>query len=108
MSEKQVETVDTNIIKLSKPVQFEGKEYKELVLDVDSLTGNDIELAENQFIAQNAQIAAQTPLKDLSKGFQAILAARAAKVPVEMIKALPAKDYSKVTIVIQNFLLSGE
>jgi hypothetical protein len=106
MAEKQ--PVDVNTIVLSKTVQFEGREYKELFLDVDSLTGNDIEQAESQFIAQNPQIAAQTALKELSKGFQAILAAKATKVPVELIKALPAKDYSKITTKIQNFLLTGE
>lgn len=97
-----------NTIKLSKPIQFEGKEYTELVLDLDSITGNDIEQAENQFVAQNPQIAAQTALKELSKGFQAILAAKSAKVPVELIKSLPAKDYSKVTTKVQVFLLKED
>lgn len=95
-------------IKFSKPIKFDGKEYKELVMDTDSLTGNDIELAEGQFIAQNPEIAAQSPLKELTKGFQSILAAKSAKVPVELIQSLPAKDYSKVTMKIQTFLLGSE
>src|SRR4051812_47328859 len=110
MTEKQAIEVKekNNVVTFSKPFQFEGKEYKELVIDTDSLTGNDIELAESQFVLKNPQIAAQTALKELSKGFQAILAARAAGVPVELIKALPARDYSKVTMQIQTFLLNGE
>lgn len=100
--------MNENKITLSKPFTFEGKEYKELTLDLNSITGNDIETAEIQFIAQNPEVAAQTPLKELSKGFQAIIAAKAAKVPVELIKALPAADYSKVTMRVQVFLLKGE
>lgn len=96
------------IIKFAKPIEFEGKKYEEISLDLDSITGNDLELAENQFIAQNPEIAAQTALKELSKGYQSILAAKAAKVPVEFIKALPAREYSKVTMAVQVFLLKGE
>lgn len=111
-NKKEVKVVNMvehkNTIKLSKSIQFEGKEYKELVLDLDSLTGNDIELAESQFIAQNPQIAAQTPMKELSKGFQAIVAAKAAKVPVELIKSLSGPDYTKTTTKVQTFLLGGE
>lgn len=95
-------------IKFAKPIEFEGKTYNELTLDLDSITGNDLEMAEHQFIAQNPEIAAQTPLKELSKGFQAIVAAKAAKVPVELIKALPAREYSRITMKVQTFLLKGE
>ncbi len=102
------EKTDENVVKFAKQITFEGKEYTELHLDLPSLTGNDIELAEVQFISQNPQIAAQTPLKEMSKGFQAILAAKAAKVPVEFIKSLPASEYSKITTKVQVFLLKGE
>jgi len=100
--------VDENVIVLKRPKQFDGKEYTEIHLDLESLSGEDIELAESQFITQNPQMAATVPVKEMSKGFLAIVAAKAAKVPVEMIKSLSASDYSKITMKVQVFLLRGE
>jgi len=88
-------------ITLSKPFSYEGKEYEDLTLDIESMTGEDLEAAERLIKA-----AGDAPVvPELSKAYQAILAARAAKVPVEMIRALPARDYSKVTMAIGNFLM---
>lgn len=98
---------DKNVVKLTRPKQFDGKEVTEIVLDLDSLTGTDIELAENQFTAQNPEISASTPVKWMSNAFLAIVAAKAAKVPVELIKSLSATDYSKVTMKVQVFLIKG-
>jgi hypothetical protein len=42
---------------------------------------------------------------ELCKGFLAIVAARAAGVAPDVIRALPAREFSKVTVVAQNFLL---
>lgn len=89
------------IIKLSKPFIFEGKEYTELNLDLDSLNGNDMLSAEKEAKV----IAGPSPVPELSKPFLAVIAAKAAKVPVDMIMALPGKDFSKVTIEVQDFLL---
>lgn len=88
-------------ITLSKVVSFEGNEYKELSLDLDGLTGSDLLKAEREFVVTGG--VANVP--ELSKGFLAIVVARAAKVPIDLIHALPAKDFSRVTIEVQNFLL---
>ncbi|HOV79363.1 MAG TPA: phage tail assembly protein [Bacillota bacterium] len=88
-------------IKLSKPCAFEGKEYTELILDFDSLTGRDMISAE----AEARVIAGPAPVAELSKPFLAVMAAKAAKVPVDLIVGLPANDFSKVTMAAQDFLL---
>lgn len=88
-------------VTLSKPFTFEGKEYSEIELDLDSLTGNDLLKAEREFVATGGR--ANVP--ELSKEYLAIVVAKTAKVPVDIIHALPAKDFSKVTIEVQNFLL---
>lgn len=95
-------------IEFKKPFQFEGETHKGIALNLDGLTGADIEQAEVTFTNLNPQMAAQTPLKEMNKGFLAIIAARAAKKPIEFIKALPAAEYSKVTTKVQVFLMSGE
>jgi hypothetical protein len=44
-------------------------------------------------------------LPEASKSYQMYVAARAAKVPVELIKKLSIKDASAITIKVQSFLL---
>lgn len=95
---------DDNRFVLSRVVNFEGKEYSELNLDFDALTGNDVIQAERQLVAMN-QHNSVIPVKELSKEFLAVILAKAAKVPVELINSLSAKDFSKATVLAQNFLL---
>ncbi|GAV24810.1 hypothetical protein ciss_07430 [Carboxydothermus islandicus] len=85
----------------SKPCVFEGKEYTEIILDFESLTGQDLINASNQARA----LGDNSPVLELSKTYLAVIAAKAAKVPVDMILALPAKDFTNVTLSVQNFLL---
>lgn len=89
------------IIKLSSPYVFEGKEYTEFSLDLDKLTGGDIIAAgvEARSLGQDNLVA------ELSKSNLAAVAARAATVPVDMILGLSAKDFTGVTVAVQNFLL---
>lgn len=101
-------TSNPNVIKFKKPYNFEGDVFNEIDLNLDTLTGTDIESAEMQFMTQNPKIAMQTPLKEMSKGFQSVIAAKASKQPVEFFKQLPAADYVKVTTRVQTFLLAGE
>lgn len=88
-------------IVLSKPHVFEEKEYKELTLDCESLTGRDLIAA-----ASESRILGDVgPVPELSKTYLAVVAAKAARVPVELIQSLPAKDFTAVTLTVQNFLL---
>lgn len=107
---EKVEVMDSTakIIDLKRPAQFDGQTLKTIVLDFERLTGADIEEAEMQFTAENPQNAATTPLKEMSKAFCAIVAAKASKKPVEFIRNLGAADYAKVTTQVSVFLMSGE
>ena len=88
-------------IKLSKPITVKGAEVKELNLDFDKLTGNDIINAsrEAQLLGENIVIP------EFSKQYLAIVAAKASGVNVEDINNLPARDFTAITIAVQNFLL---
>lgn len=103
----EVALLDETYIAFNKPVSFDGQTINGISLDLENLTGEDIEKAEVQFVIGNPQIAAQTPLKEMSKGFLSILAAKASKKPVELIRKLSAPDYAKVTTKVQIFLMSG-
>ena len=88
-------------ITLKKPCLFEGKEYTELDLDLDSLTGQDLIDATNEARARGDQ----SVIIELSKLYQAIVAAKAAKVSVDMVITLGGKDFIAVTKAAQSFLL---
>lgn len=90
-----------NIIKLSKPVEWEGERVEELNLNLDDLTGLDIEAAEREWVLGGGAGMAET-----SKSYLLAVAARATGKRVEILRRLNAKDYSKITLLVQNFLLA--
>ncbi|UTW68686.1 phage tail assembly protein [Anaerobacillus sp. HL2] len=85
-----------------KPITFEDKEYTEFVLDFDGLSGKDMIAAEKETRLRGDN----PPVLELNKTFQAIVAAKAAKVPTDMVLLLPAKEFTKVTLLAQSFLLN--
>lgn len=89
------------VIKLSAPVKYEDRELSEIVLDLDSLTGDDLASAEAEM-----QLAGVVPVMvDTSKRYMMHVAAKAAGVPVELIGRLKAPDATKVTLAVQGFLM---
>ncbi|MCY9764732.1 phage tail assembly protein [Paenibacillus alvei] len=92
---------------LIKPIVFQGEEVKEIQLDLDSLTGEDIIYADRQFLLSNEMNQGIT-VKETTKEFLMFVGARAAKQPGELFYRLSAKDFSRVTLRVQNFLLVEE
>ncbi len=88
-------------IPLRKPFTYEGKEYNEIRLDLDALSGKDVIDAETEARSMGARAI----MLESSKVYQSILAAKAAGVTVDLIQALPAKEFSQVTGAVQGFLL---
>ena len=88
------------VVVLNKAFKYDGQEYTEISMDLESLTGNDMINAAKESKA----IGDTSTVPELSKTYLAVVAAKAAHVPVDMIIALPAKDFSKVTMEAQNFL----
>lgn len=86
----------------AKPFEFEGKEYKDITLDLESLTGHDISAVKREWTAAGNFSA--IPVTD--SDFCAAVAARASKLPVEFFYALPAKEYARLTQAVSNFLLA--
>lgn len=103
----QSDGTETDFV-LSRPIIFDGETIEKIKLDFDSLTGGDIEKAELQFNSENPQGATVVIMKEMSKGFCAIVAAKAAKVNVNLIRSLNARDYTKITARVMNFLLGGK
>lgn len=95
------------VYKLKKPVTFEGKEYTELTLDFESLTGRDLINAERQYV-RSAQGNELANLKEIMKEMQVYIAAFAAKCPPELILSLGLKDVAEITRLVQVFILGDE
>lgn len=87
-------------IKLSKEVEFEGKKYTTLTLNLDPLTGRDLINAEKEASAMLFR-----PATDIDKTYQVCVAAMACGVPSDLLMSLPGRDFSRITSEVQNFLL---
>lgn len=88
-------------ITFAKPHRFNGKEYTALNLDFGRLTPRNLIRA-----AKEARTLGDAlPVGQQSKAFQAAAAALAAKVPVDLILSLPAKEFTWATLEVECFLL---
>lgn len=92
--------------KLRKPVEFDGNTVMEINLDLESLTGEDILQVERQFSYGNSENQANM-IKEFSKEWQILVAAKAAKLPKEFFLRIDARDFSLITIAVQNFFVLG-
>jgi len=91
---------EKNIIKLTKSVEWEGTRIDELNLNLEALTGLDIEAAEREWV-----LGGGSGMPETSKGFLIAVAARATGVRTDVLRRLSSKDYTKITVLVQNFLL---
>ena len=91
-------------IKLKKPLKHKGEYLNELDIPLENLTGSDLIEVETQM--QKSGKFALMP--DYSKIYQIRVAARAARIPVEVLEGLSASDFTKVTSGVQNFLMGSD
>ena len=85
----------------NKPFTFEGQEYKELDLNLEGLTGDDLISVERELTATGTVVVTM----QTSQAACLLIAAKAAKVPSELIRALPLNEASKLAMAVQGFLL---
>ncbi|AJQ29021.1 phage tail assembly protein [Pelosinus fermentans] len=95
-----MENTKARVITFNKPFIFEEKEYTELNLDLEALTGKDLLEASREV----RTIGETSPVVELSKSYYAVVGAKAAKVPIDLVLALPAKEFSQLTVEVQSFL----
>lgn len=100
--EAEIKRLSTATVKLSKTVEWEGKTYTELTMDYEGLTGRDMEAIDDELAAMGVVVA--NP--NINHRYHRLLAARAAKVPSDMLRTLPLRDYQKVTTTARSFLLA--
>lgn len=90
-------------ITFEKPFTYEGETVEGVELNFDSLTGQHLLDAEREARAMGDK----SPAPELSKTYQAVIAAKASKTSTDMLIALPAKEFSRVTLAVANFFFEG-
>ena len=92
---------------LKKPILVDGVTVKELNMDLDELTADDIDMCERQARSMVTEGGALL-FPEYSKLYLSCVAAKAAGVTVHDIRSMKAHDYTQVCTRVQNFLLIGE
>lgn len=88
-------------VKLAKPIQIDGKEVKEIDLNLSSLTGRDIISADRE-----ARIQGITGLNPLfTQEGLLLVAAKASGIKDDDLLQLSAPDFMELTMIVQNFLM---
>lgn len=93
-------------VTLSKPLDVNGAPLAAVTLNLDALTGADVELA-----AREAQIAGgggPIAVLSLDPGFHLQLAACASGLDVATLRKLGARDYLAVVQAVQGFLFGTD
>ena|GEM_PF-3266025 len=91
-------------IQLKKALRHKGKELFELDIPLEDLTGSDlIEVEQELFRSGKVSL-----MPDYSKVYLIRVAARAAKIPAEVMENLSARDFTVVTNRVQNFLMASD
>ena len=88
-------------IKLKRAVMHKGEELEVLDLPLEELTGNDLIEAEKQIIQSGEAVV----VTDFSRPYLIAIAARAAHIPVETLKFMDARDFTRIAGEVRNFLI---
>lgn len=104
MEEEKNQETTAEVFTFARPVTFEGNTVESLTIDFEKLTGEDILACDRQYRAESRQSSGEM-VKEMNKAYQAYIVAKAAGVHVGLIRALSAKDFTKLTLQAQSFLL---
>lgn len=91
-------------IKLRKPYTYKGEQRSTINLDLENLTGADIVKAETELVAQGKIVVTG----EYSKVYLSRIAARAAKVPAEVLETFDCRDFMRITNEVQAFLVASD
>ena len=88
-------------IKLKRAVMHKGAELEVLDIPLEELTGNDLIEVEKQIVQSGEAVV----VTDFSRPYLIAVAARAAHIPVETLKFMDARDFTRITGEVRNFLI---
>lgn len=102
----QNENVYEYVHKLAKPFEYEGKTYESMHFNWGKLTGNDGLAIENEMMAMGTTVV----IPSLSGEYLVRMASRASAegIAVNVLTALPIREYNKIRSEARSFLLRTE
>lgn len=86
----------------TEPVEILGKKYTSLTFYFENLTGDDVELVEQELQQRNIVVLSA----EVCSPFQIGIAARAAGMPSDELSRLPLREYMKIKNAARNFLVA--
>lgn len=85
-------------MKFDKPLEYDGKEYHELICDFDSMIGKDFQRIEREFTHLYKAQKNETPLPEMKHLYHSLVIAHAANVPVGLVFKLPRRYYTPIRL----------
>lgn len=103
---KNANTDDSGVYthEFKKPFEYQGQKYKTVNFNFDSLSGDDMISAENEMMNNNEYALDVL----LSSSYLSKLASKASGIPSDVIRAMPIRDFRKITAATRNFLADLE
>jgi hypothetical protein len=89
---------NVNVFKLKKPLQAGDKVFTELDLDIDKLSGNDLQSIEQEYLTRFRSSAQLTPMLD--SRFRALIVSRLNSFISDDLGKLSATDFNTVQVII--------
>ncbi len=87
-------------IKLSRPLKYKNTDLETLTLELDALTGRDLIDAEAALKAAGVNV----PAWEYSREYLLAVAAKSLHIPAEVLKDLPAADFTRLINEVLSFL----
>lgn len=103
--EKELTYLETGVLELSKTYVFNDKEYKELDLNIENLTGADLLKIERMYKTRLKKNEIEF-LKENNTVFLVSVASEITGIKYSDLLTLKAKDFGKMCVVLKSFLLS--
>ena len=92
------------VLKLRKPVDFEGRHYEEIDLSgLDGLTGRDVREFDRLFKMKGGRTG--NNVKEFDSIYLQLVAAKATNLPLEFFDCISIRDATALEIEIRNFLI---
>ena len=91
-------------IKLKKAILHKGEWLDVLDIPLEELTGNDLIEAEKQIMQSGDTVV----VTDFSRPYLITIAAQASHLPVEALKFMDARDFTKIITEVRNFLIVSD
>ncbi len=105
LTSAEATTAEVYTHSFAKPFTYEGRTFKELHFDFDSVNGYGCLSIEQELRAHGITV----PVREFSCEYQVRFAARACtdKVGSDVLMALPARDFNRICNMVRSFLLQS-